>query len=173
MCKPRVRVIICEIYEQYIWFKDRDQSLKNMNCKQWVGWWQQQNYGRKPSLLSRARTWLGECKDAITLCDQLQNFFWRVILKVSESCPKVALKSDTGMLRMKWRLWQEKIFILMRIRNHSEDTICRQIYEEGELREWPGLGQEVKEICKTLDIRDNNKEFIPKHVVKNAVVHHH
>ena len=33
-----------------------------------------------PSLLSGAGTWLGECKDAISLCDQLQNFFWRVIL---------------------------------------------------------------------------------------------
>ena len=126
-----------------------------------------------PSLLSGAGTWLGECKDAISLCDQLQNFFWRDILKVPDSCPKVALKSETGMLGMKWRLWQEKIFVLMRIRNHSEDTLCIQIYEEGELREWPGLGQEVKEICKTLYIPDNNKEFIPKHVVKNAVVHHH
>ena len=110
-----------------------------------------------PSLMSGAGTWLGECKDAISLCDQLQNFFWRVILKVPESCPKVALKAETGMLGMKWRLWQEKIFLLMRIRNHSEDALCRQIYEEGELRKWPGLGQEVKEICQALNIPDANK----------------
>ena len=70
------------------------------------------------------------------------------------------------MLGMKWRLWQEKILLLMRIRNHNEETLCRQIYEEGELREWPGLGQEVREICTTLDIPDVNKEFIPKSVVK-------
>ena len=58
-----------------------------------------------PSLLSGAGTWLGQCKDAISLCDKLQNFFWRVILKVPESCPKVALKSETGMVSMKWRRW--------------------------------------------------------------------
>ena len=126
-----------------------------------------------PSLLSGAGTWLGECKDATSLCDQLQNFFWRVILKVPESCPKVALRSETGMLGMKWRIWQEKIFVLLRIRNHSEDTLCRQIYEEGELRKWPGLGQEVKEICATLDIPDANKEIISKSIVKNAVRNHH
>ena len=124
-------------------------------------------------MLSGAGTWLGECKDATSLCDQLQNFFWRVILKVPESCPKVALRSETGMLGMKWRIWQEKIFVLLRIRNHSEDTLCRQIYEEGELRKWPGLGQEVKEICATLDIPDANKEIISKSIVKNAVRNHH
>ena len=56
---------------------------------------------------------------------------------------------------------------------NNEETLCRQIYEEGELREWPGLGQEVREICTTLDIPDVNKEFIPKSVVKTAVHNHH
>ena len=48
-----------------------------------------------PSLLSGAGTWLGACKEAIDLCENIQNFFWRVILKVPESCPKVALKCET------------------------------------------------------------------------------
>ena len=126
-----------------------------------------------PSLLSGAGTWLGECKDAISLCDKLQNFFWRVILKVPESCPKVALKSETGMVSMKWRLWEHKILLLIRIRNHSEDTLCRKIYEEGKLRKWPGLGQEVKEICEILNIPDVNKEHVPKTVVKEAVFNNH
>ena len=71
----------------------------------------------------------------------LKNFFWRVVLKVPESCPKVALKSETGMVGIKCRLWEQKILLLMRIRNHSEDTLCKQIYLEGELNNWPGLGQ--------------------------------
>ena len=39
------------------------------------------------SLLSGAGTWVGlkESSKAITLCDSIQNFFWRVILKVPES----------------------------------------------------------------------------------------
>ena len=60
-----------------------------------------------PSLHSGSGTWFGECKKSVELCDQLQNFFWRLILKVPESCPKVALRSETGMLGMKWRIWQD------------------------------------------------------------------
>ena len=36
-----------------------------------------------PSLLSGAGTWMGECKEAVDLCDNIQNFFWRVVLKSS------------------------------------------------------------------------------------------
>ena len=87
-----------------------------------------------PSLLSGAGTWIGDCKEAIDICDELQNFFWRVILRVPESCPKVALRCETKMLGMKWRVWQEKLFLLMRIRKHEEGVLCRQIYEEAKAR---------------------------------------
>ena len=46
-----------------------------------------------PKLFSGAGTWFGgECKEAIQICDDVQNFYWRVILKVPESCPKIALR---------------------------------------------------------------------------------
>ena len=50
-----------------------------------------------PSLLSGAGTWFGlvECKKAVDLCDKLQNFYWRVMLSVPESCPKLALRCET------------------------------------------------------------------------------
>ena len=64
-----------------------------------------------PNLLSGAGTWLGDCREAIKLCDNLQNFFWRVLLKVPESCPKVALRCETKMMGMKWRICEEKIFL--------------------------------------------------------------
>ena len=57
-----------------------------------------------PSLLSGAGTWIGDCQEAIDICDDLQNFFWRVILRVPESCPKVALRCETKMLGIKWRV---------------------------------------------------------------------
>ena len=66
-----------------------------------------------------------------------------------------------------------KIFLLMRIRNHSEDTLCRQIYEEGKSKGWPGLGQEVKEICEIINIPDVNEVSLPKTVIKKAVFDHH
>ena len=63
-----------------------------------------------PSLISGAGTWIGDCKDAVDICDNLQYFFWRVILKVPESCPKVALKCETKIMGMKWRNWEHTIF---------------------------------------------------------------
>ena len=44
-----------------------------------------------PSLLSGAITWFGpnRGKLAIELCENLQHFYWRVILKVTEFCPKL------------------------------------------------------------------------------------
>ena len=54
-----------------------------------------------PSLLRGAGTWIGECKEAIKPCAELQNFYWRILLKVPESCPKVALRSERKMLGMK------------------------------------------------------------------------
>ena len=126
-----------------------------------------------PSLLSGAGTLLGECKEAIGLCDNLQNFYWRIILKVPESCPKVALRCETKMLGMKWRLWQEKIFLIMRIRSHEEDTLCRLIYEEGKKKGWPGLGKEVANICQELNIPDVNNESVSKVTIKEAIFNHH
>ena len=77
------------------------------------------------------------------------------------------------MLGIKWRVWQEKLLLLMRIRKHDEGVLCRQIYEEAKANGWPGLGQEVKEICQTLNIPAVNIEFVPKSVIKDAIFNHH
>ena len=113
-----------------------------------------------PSLLSGAGTWIGDCKEAVTIYK-------------TDSCPKVALKCETKMLGMKWRVWQEKILLLMQIRSHDTDTLCRLIYEEGKSRGWPRLGQEVTDICQNLNIPDVNHNLVPKSVVKEAIFEHH
>ena len=126
-----------------------------------------------PSLLSGAGTWIGNCSKAVDLCDKLQNFFWRVMLSVPESCPKVALRCETGMIGMKWRIWQEKIFLLLRIKNHEEQTLCRQVYEEGKAMGWPGLWKEVTDICEVLGIPDVNHITVSKTAIKKAVFENH
>ena len=45
-----------------------------------------------PSLLSGARTWLGDVRDTEKFCNSIQEFYWRTILEIPESCPKLALK---------------------------------------------------------------------------------
>ena len=44
-----------------------------------------------PSLLSGAGTWLGKIDETVKLCNQIQNFYWKIICQVLESCPKLAL----------------------------------------------------------------------------------
>ena len=128
-----------------------------------------------PSLLSGAGTWFGPggCKTAIELCDKLQNFFWRVMLTVPESCPKLALRCETAMIGMKWRIWQEKLLLLLRIKSQNMNSLCRQVYEEGKVNGWPGLGEEVTEICKEIGIPDLNEVNVSKVTIKNAIFEHH
>ena len=103
------------------------------------------------------------------------------MLLVPESCPKVAqrwpkggpIRSETGMIGMKWRVWEAKIFLLMHIRNHNEDALCKQIYEQGKSKGWPGLSKEVSEICEIINIPDVNETVLPKPVIKRAVFKHH
>ena len=126
-----------------------------------------------PSLLSGAGTWIGEASRAVNLCDNIQNFFWRVVLRVPESCPKLALRCETGMIGMKWRVWLEKVALLVRIQNKKANTLCKRIYEEGKVKGWPGLSQEVSDICAEIGIPDVNHNVVENRRIKEAIFMHH
>ena len=55
--------------------------------------WEYWGKALNPSLHSGARTWVGDMKQVVELCDQ--DFFCRVRLTVLESCPKLALQCKT------------------------------------------------------------------------------
>ena len=105
-----------------------------------------------PSLLSGAGNWIGSGggKEAIDLCDKVQNFYWRVVLSVPESCPKIALRAETRMISMKHRIWQEKLMLMKRIKIQSLETLSRKVLEEQKQRKWPGLTREVSRICEQI-----------------------
>ena len=126
-----------------------------------------------PSLLSGAGTWIGDIGAAVDVCDNIQNFFWRIVLRVPESCPKVALRCETGMLSMKWRIWLEKIMLLARIKSKGEDTLCKKMYMQEKRSRVPGLSREVADICAEICIPDVNENFVPKKVIKEAIYSHH
>ena len=65
-----------------------------------------------PSLLSGAGTWTGITSNEEDKLDKIQDFFWRVILRVPELCPRIALRAETRMISMKHRIWQEKLLLL-------------------------------------------------------------
>ena len=124
-----------------------------------------------PSLLSGAGTWLGEVSEAIKLCNKLQGFYWRVILKVPESCPKLALLCETKMTDMKYRIWEEKCLLLSRVHSLEEGSLAKSIYEVAEENGWPGLGRDVRQICEQIQIPDLNKYNQRKQEIKKAIAH--
>ena len=126
-----------------------------------------------PSLLSGAGTWLGKIGDTEKLCNSIQNFYWRLILQVPESCPKLALLCETKMIDMKYRIWSEKCRLLMRTKDLQEGALAQQVYQQAELNCWPGLGREVKEICQEIQIQDLNKYKISKKEIQNAIFDTH
>ena len=79
-----------------------------------------------------------------------------MVLKFSDSCPKLALKCETNMVDAKWRIWEAKCFLLTQIQALEDGSLAKITYLEAESRGWPGLGREVKEICLDIVIPDLN-----------------
>ena len=126
-----------------------------------------------PSLMSGAGTWIGDVKEAVDLCDKTQNFFWRLILEVPESCIKVALRSETNMIGMKWRVWESKCILLKQIQELEDTALARRVSQEAYEKGWPGLQQEVEDICKDIGIPNINKFNIPRSQIKEAIFFSH
>ena len=122
-----------------------------------------------PSLLSGAGTWLGDIREAVKLCNSIQAFFWRVMLNVPESCPKLALRCETKTTDMKWRVWEEKCLLLVSIKSLEDKSLAKSMYQQAEDNGWPGLGREVKEICKEINIPDINQNIVRKCDIQKAI----
>ena len=134
-----------------------------------MAFWELWEHALLPSLLSGVGTWLGEIKETVDLGDSLQNFFWRLILEVPESCPKVYLRSKTNMIGAKWRIREAKCLLLKQIQLLEDTALAKTVRQEAEARGWPGLNQEVREICKQVGMQDTNKHNISKSKIKEAI----
>ena len=122
-----------------------------------------------PSLLYNASTWVEINSEAEELLENLQLFFVRLVLRVPQGTPKVALRSETGLLSMKLRIWKSKCMLLHFIRSMDSSTLARQVYEEQRRYGWPGLSKDVSTICQELGIEDVNTSSEGKAVLKRAL----
>ena len=66
-------------------------------------------------------------------------------MRVPQGTPKVALRSETGLLSMKLRIWKRKCLLLHHIKNLGKETLARQIYEEQRRFMLPGMAKEVSD----------------------------
>ena len=128
-----------------------------------------------PSVLSGACTWFGLKGNMkkIYLCEDLHNHFWRVLLAVTESCRKIDIRCETGMMVMKWRIWTAKIILLMRIKKQEKGSLSHKVYYESRAKGWPGLGEEVSHICEEIGLPDVNEKYVTKQALGDAIWNHH
>ena len=127
-----------------------------------------------PSLLSGAGTWIGNTEEAMSQCNKIQNFYWRTILKVPESCPKLALLCEPNQTDAKWRIWEAKCLLVLQIQGLEDGSLAKLIYQEAESRDWPGLGKEVRQICQDIGIPDINIHIVRKADIQKALkISHH
>jgi hypothetical protein len=122
-----------------------------------------------PSLLYNSETWVEIPSEAEDILENLQLFFVRLVLRVPQGTPKVALRSETGLLSMKLRIWKRKCMLIRHIKSMDSNTLAKQVYEEQVRYGWPGLAKEVSSICQELGIEDTNTTSGGKAAVKRAL----
>ena len=115
-----------------------------------------------PSLLNGAGSWLGNIKDAVKLCNDIQNFYWRVMLEIPASTPKIALQCETGSMDMNFRIYKEKCLLFSRIKALNNDFLAKEVFTAAVNNNWPGIHQEVNYICRELNIEDLNLKSYSK-----------
>ena len=114
---------------------------------------------------------MGSDEDTDSMCEELQLLFWRTAFQVPKSTPKVLLRADTKSLKMKQRIWMQKL-LLARSILRKEKSLANEVYQQQMMRSWPGLSKEVEDICKIVGVANINKEEVTKEELKEAVFFH-
>ena len=86
-----------------------------------------------------------------------------------QSCPKLSLKCKPNMTDSKWRIWEAKCLLLIQIKALPDRSLAKVAYQEAESRVWPGLGQEVRQICANIGLSDINKYQVRKPDIQKAI----
>ena len=107
-----------------------------------------------PSLLSSSSTWQEITPEAIEIAEQLQLDFLRMLFKVPKSCPRPALRSESGVLSIKYQIMIAKVSLVFHIRNMNDEALAKKIYIHQLKYGWPGLVRESIKICEELGIPD-------------------
>ena len=110
-----------------------------------------------PSLLSSCSTWLEVTPEAVEIAEQLQLDFLRLLFKVPKSCPRAALRSESGLISVKFQIIIAKLSLLFHVRNMEDSTLAKKIYNQQLLYGWPGPIREGVKLCEELGIPDLTK----------------
>ena len=105
-----------------------------------------------PSLLHGAGTWTEMSGETERRLNSLQEWFLRLVLQVGPGAPLPSLLWDVHCLDMGLRVDREKLMLALHCRRLGEGALAGQVYAEQQAQGWPGLAEEVGEICDKLEI---------------------
>ena len=123
-----------------------------------------------PSLLHGAGTWTDISTATVKKLNKIQNWYFRLVYQIGPGASLPSLLWDTITLDMKFRVWIEKILLILAIRNLEEDSIANMIYREQKEKKWLGLAAETAKICVDLIIEDCNITLLSKKDYKQLVM---
>ena len=126
-----------------------------------------------PSLLSNCGTWTGITEQEEKLLDEHQNLFCWAILQVPVSSPRSSLRASFGLVGMKWRVMEAKLHKVQAIRSQEEGGLARDVLEEQLNMGFPGLGQEVSQICREIGLPDASRQEVNKEDISEAIKANH
>ena len=74
-----------------------------------------------------------------------------------------------GVLDMGLRVYIEKCMLVLHVRKLEEGSLARRVYEEQVPKEWPGLAQEVHQICLELGVESAHTTKMSKKVYRSKL----
>ena len=78
------------------------------------------------------------------------------------------------MMDCERRIWVEKVCMVARVLHtqQEEENLCREVLEVQMAMGWPGLIQEVREICLTVGLKDVTKKYVHSEEVKEYIAYY-
>ena len=105
----------------------------------------------------------------IKLLDDQQDTFCRALLQVPVSTPKASLRAAFGLVDMSHRVKEAKVLLVKAIRTQEEGQLAREVLQEQLAMGFPGLGMEVRDICKELGLPDVTVMDVEKDKVRKTI----
>ena len=99
--------------------------------------------------------------------------FVKVLLRLPSSTPLPAYRAETGLLGMKWCLWESKLQLVSAIREVDNSTLAKQVFQQQLDMKYEGLTTQVTVICRAIGIPDVCYEYVSKADIKEAIINDH
>ena len=145
-------------------------------------------------LLANCGSWVEIGKPALKQLNQLQESYLRMVYSCPPSTPIPALRALAGIWNMEHKVALEKV-CLVTITLHRKhmyytresdnyatvsDNYARvsdnyaSEFLEDELRQgWPGITEEVQDICRDMGLPDATLKYLSRKEIKEAMCYHH